>query len=623
MEPDKTPGRHSNSNTASNGTDNSPTDSNPTDKNRGENANRPEHTVADSEIGIAQNGTDGADHASDDPANPSSSGLLDGTSSLPADPAPNSEATLYDQPWLNSVFRPALTAIMGAALAIAMLGFMRRFAPDMPAAYIQVLVAISLLASLVACYSTTWLAQPAQRARRNIGFRAAEFGLLFALTRLGVWIALGSWPTFNLFIMRPVDALLDGSFIAALIVVAIAWLMAAAFTSDQLALALQPDDLYMAQTFTDRWQDTSRPLYTDRPAIMRRFVGRWVLGGVLLVLLAAGAQFDAPQFGILGIARQSIDPAVIGAIVVYFLCGLILVSQGQLALLRSRWTLHKTPAAEGIMRNWTAYAVGLILIVGLVALLLPLGGTFWAAVIIGTALQTIYFVVMSIFQGIMGILLFLLSLLSGEETSEEPPAEEARPEPAMPEEMPPALFELPDWTGGVVFWVIIALILGYATYIYFSDRGIQFGWLRRFFAALRARWNELFGAYQTWQATRLRDRRAAEALEDEKRGLGLPSWLRLRNLSPSQRVHYYYLSTLHRAAEAGLPRRPAETPLRYAPRLARFIEENNLEHPDEEADVEELTTAFLRVRYAEKEVSEEELSFLQRVWERLRRYLKL
>jgi hypothetical protein len=541
------------------------------------------------------------------------------TSALPqADP----ESALYDQPWLTSFARPMLIGVMGAALAIAFLAFLRRFAPEWPPAYTQNLTVISLIAAVVACYSTTWLAQPTQRARRNIGFRAAELGLLLALVRLASWAALGSWPTLEFLLLRPVDALLDGPFVTGAIVVGIAWLMAASMTDDQLSLALQPDDLYLAQSHGGRWHDMSRPLYTDRPAIMRRFVGRWVMGGVLLVILAAGAQFDAPQFGVLGLARQNIDPIVIIAIVIYFLSGLVLVSQGQLALLRSRWTLEKTPSRESIMRNWMAYAIGLILLIGLVALLLPLGGTFWAAVIIGTAIQTIYLVILSIFQTIIGLLMLLFSLFGGESEPEEA-VEQPTPEPIVPQEPPEALFEMPPWAGGVVFWVIIALILGYAAYIYFSDRGVHFGWLRRFWAALRGRWNELFGAFQVWQATRLRGQSGDGEAHAGGRFGGLPGWLRLRNLSPTQQVRYYYLSTLHRAAEAGLPRRPAETPLRYAPRLARFIEENNLEHPDEEADVEELTAAFLRVRYAELNVEPDELPILKRVWQRLRRYLRL
>ena len=77
----------------------------------------------------------------------------------------------------------------------------------------------------------------------------------------------------------------------------------------------------------------------------------------MLVLLAAGSRFDLPAAGFFGVMRQNIDPTVIGAIVVYFLSGLVLISQGQLALLRARWTLQKTPSAPNVLRNWPFYAM--------------------------------------------------------------------------------------------------------------------------------------------------------------------------------------------------------------------------------------------------------------------------
>ncbi len=73
----------------------------------------------------------------------------------------------------------------------------------------------------------------------------------------------------------------------------------------------KPDDLYIVRSVGDRWQDTARPVYTDRPAILRRFVARWVIGGILLVILAAGSRYDLPESGFFGVMRQNIDPAVV------------------------------------------------------------------------------------------------------------------------------------------------------------------------------------------------------------------------------------------------------------------------------------------------------------------------
>ena len=181
---------------------------------------------------------------------------------------------------------------------------------------------------------------------------------------------------------HPLDNLLDGYFLVGAFVILLAWFMATAMTDDLLAMALQPDDIYMTRTFTDRWQDTARPVYTDRAGILRRFVARWVVGGVLLVILAAGSRFAMPENGLFAILRQNIDPTVVAAIIVYFLLGLVLVSQGQIALLRARWALQKTPSTQSVLRNWPFYALLLIVIIGIIAALLPLGGTFRLAQII-------------------------------------------------------------------------------------------------------------------------------------------------------------------------------------------------------------------------------------------------
>ena len=68
-------------------------------------------------------------------------------------------------------------------------------------------------------------------------------------------------------------------------------------TEDMIEMGLRPDDIYMARDSRDKWQDTARPVYTDRPAILRRFTTRWVIGGILLVVMAAGYRFAAPKPG--------------------------------------------------------------------------------------------------------------------------------------------------------------------------------------------------------------------------------------------------------------------------------------------------------------------------------------
>ncbi|MCC9074509.1 DUF4129 domain-containing protein [Litorilinea aerophila] len=532
-------------------------------------------------------------------------------------PEPGSSVQ-YDQPWLTSLLRPVLIALMAASLELALLAFLRRFVIGLAPAYTQWLVLLGVAAAIIGSVSTSWLAQPGQRSRRTAGYRAAELSLLLLITRLGIWATTATWPTVDQFFLRPMETLFDGYFILGAILVGLAWVLASGMTADLMAMALQPDDLYLARTFNDRWQDTARPVYTDRPAILRRFVARWVVGGILLVMLAAGSRLEAPEQGFFAVLRQHIDPVVVAGILIYFFCGLVLISQGQLALLRARWTLQKTPSSESILRNWPIYSLLLILAVGVVAALMPLGGTFRLAQILTFLIQAIYFGLLELFRFLFGLFLLLLALLTGEQPPEAPPP--AQPiQPIQPTPPPPMDSPLPAWTGGLLFWLLTAALLGYMAYIYLSGRGVNFQWLQRLWHMLRERWSQLFGAYREWQLTRIRAREEADRTESQgKERRSLWDWLPWRRLAPEQQVRYFYLSLLERAQEAGVARRPAETPFRYAPRLAERVGEA----PEDREAVQELTAAFVEVRYAGRPVEPSRVQQLRSLWQRLRDRLR-
>ena len=103
------------------------------------------------------------------------------------------------------------------------------------------------LASITGSITTTWLAQPGQRGKRNVGYRAAEIVLILGVTRIAIWLTTDSFPGFEQFLVKPVESFLDGYFVVGAIVVLLAWVMSTAMTEDLLALALQPDDLYIVR----------------------------------------------------------------------------------------------------------------------------------------------------------------------------------------------------------------------------------------------------------------------------------------------------------------------------------------------------------------------------------------
>lgn len=553
------------------------------------------------------------------------------------------DKTPYDRQWLGSILRPALIAILLSCINIAVLSMLQRLYPGLGGGYAQSVVTISLLAVLLACATTTWLAQPGKRHLRRPIYRLAELLFLIVVTRLLVWLTMGTLPNPVELLYHPLAGLFDGPFIFAAILVGLSWLFAGDLTSDLLRLALQPDELFAIEE--DRIGELIRTSNSNRPAILQRLVSRWVGGGILLVLIAASVRIARPEVGFLAITRQNIDPMIIAAVVVYFLAGLLLVSQGQLAILRTRWLLERIPTSEQVLGQWPIYVFALLVGIGLLAALLPFGGTFYLAYIL-TSIVTFFFnAIFSIFRFFMGLLLLLIALLSGKQP-EAPPME--TPPPPVATIMPDALPQsagLPEWAGGAFFWIVMALFLLYAASIYLREKGIAFSWIRRFWQLLVQRWQVLFGNYRQWQRSRVRKGVTEESAAELQRG----GWFRRRQnwrqLTPTQQIRYFYLDTMATASAAGFVRTAAETPLQYATRLRTLMaaqlsaptsatdERTDNSFTTEETDphvhlvdannVDRLTDAFLLTRYTKHEATVTEATETATIWEKLRKRLQM
>ena len=555
-----------------------------------------------------------------------------------ADEENNGERINYDQPWLASFARPALISIMAASLSITFMSLVHHFVPTLSPLYFQAAVVLSVIAALIGSISTAMLAQPSRRLWRGATVRWAEIVLLLLTARLVTWLVVGNWPTVRSLMTAPIATLLDGPFLAVAFSLTMAWIFATVMSRDLLQMALQPDELYLLEHSSDHFRDTSRAGYTDRMSVLRGFVARWVGGGLVLVLLAAGQQLGQPGKGLFALTRQNIAFGVIAAIVIYFLAGLILISQGQLAVLRSRWTMDRVPNSQNIMRNWPIYVLAVIVVVGLVSALMPFGGTFRLAQIISAILGFIYLAAFT-FIRILAVIFFLfLSLFSGGEEQEAPPpppppAEFAPPPP--PPASPPGF----EYFGSAIFWIITALLLGYAAYIYFSGRGVQFGRVIWFLRMLKERWLAIWGAYHTWQTERIAALTNSSGNGSSETRRSFWSRFQRTKLDPTAQVRYFYLTLLERAGQSGIPRSEAETPYQYETRLVRALNESvKQEKEDEELvvdkepepdidrdmdrDMEQLTAAFVKARYTSTAIAGDDLPHLQQLWERLLAILK-
>ena len=514
----------------------------------------------------------------------------------------------FDHAWQDSLLRPAVIAALVGCILVALVSFIRHIGPGLPADYINILRITSIGAALVGCYTTTVLVRPGQRQRRTMSFRLAELGLILFIARFALWSTVEGWPTLGAMVLQPFGVFLTLGFVINAVLILIAWGMAVLVTNDFLAMGLQADEMIDLEAASRPISGDDHRIQSDRRALVRRFSERWAMGGMLMILLTAASQVGMGTNGFFALVRQDIAGGVIGAAIVYFMLGLLLLTFGHLAALRARWQLAKLPTESTIARNWPFYAFGLLLVVAVAAFLMPLGGTFRLAQLMGLAMRMISGAVYLI----LGLIMGLLALLFGgdEEPVEEP--EREPPEMGTPQIEQVQQAEAPPWLGGTVFWIIVALLLGYAAYIYLQGRGVNFqlllAWLRQFLLG----WRQIGVAFNEWRARTLTPVEEEEGKSGRSRVRRWLDELMLGRLPPDEQVRYFYVSTLESAAEHGMRRRPGETPHRFQARLGEVVESE-----DEEA-AERLTAGFVRIEFARQSTEATAVPLLKRAWTQVR-----
>ncbi len=544
---------------------------------------------------------------------------------------------IYDQSWLTSLLRPVLIVVLVACMDVVLGAVVGRFAGGVRPGFATGLTLLAIGAALLGVVTTSVLAQPSQRINRSLGYRAAELGLLLAATRLYTWIGGTGVPSLGQMLEYPLDILLDPLFIVSAAIVGLSWFIASEVTEDLDQLALSADEIIIAQWRSDRNNDPMRARGIDRGQILSAFTMRWVTLGLLLIVLVATLRQGLTFNGFFALLRQDVEPAVMAAVAVYFLAGLLLLSHGRLATLRARWTLERTRSDTTVTRRWPLYVVLLVGAVALGALLLPFGGTFLLATLLSWLIGGLFALMLAVYRFFVYALLWLASWMMGDSPPPPPPPPPtAEPAAAPPAEAMPPL--LPEWVGGSLFWVALVALVLYAAFVYFGEKGTGFAWLRWLWAALRRRWSELA------QGVRVRlplpDGAAVRAP-----GTPRPAWWNRRTYEdPDAQVRYLYFATLRAAEEAGLAREPSETPLRYAPRLEQEVAaagegtapgedaadtaapDPNAADPDtadpNAAAVRALTDAFVTVRYAGGHADRTLAARLEEQWRALQRALR-
>jgi hypothetical protein len=258
--------------------------------------------------------------------------------------------------------------------------------------------------------------------------------------------------------------------------------------------------------------------------------------------------------------------------------------------------------------------------VALIALALPTGYTMGP-------IQALLGLLSMLFNIITFLALFILFLLTLPlalmlPNIETPTAPRLPMEPVPPPETltgggtPPWLETLLS----ALFWILLLVIVGYALVRFLRDRWgslseeeLQGAWWGRLLAWLLALWRQ----WQGWRRgvqSRMERRRAAR----QEQRLAVKRARRfffLGRLPPRELLRYFYLSVARRAAQAGQPRRPGQTPYEYQSSLDEH-------YPDLEPDLTGLTEAFVKARYSPHPVEAVEAETVKSLWQRIKTALR-
>jgi hypothetical protein len=508
-------------------------------------------------------------------------------------------------PWADNFFRPLLITIMIMCFNLSLVNLVQLVNPTWRGTFFLVGM---LLVTVEAIYSYRILKLYRSRDTSIWRYRAAEWAVLILILKI---LHLADKPMVAVVAdlqamwQNPLN-LVSYEFYVMLFLAIISWLAVTSTVADFEALY---------DPFSFR---------SDRIAPLDRLATRFFWGGIILVLISGMTQLIVKfDFSSLTDLRRPTVSGIIINVLIYFLLGLVLLSQANLARLMMSWRYQRVELGPGLVKQWAKYGLIFLGLLTVVVFFLPtnytLGFLRSAAIVIQYIMYILSFIIqflLLLFSLPLAWLLSLLGTTSGEggfAPPEEPPVVEAPPE-AAPIPWLEALRSL-------IFWLVTLAIIWYLFRVYVSDRPELLAALKRFrpigfmIRLLKQVWQHL----RSWTETGL------EVISDTlrlpgQRGettvlTGSWNWFRLGRLSARERILYYYLNILKRAERRRLARKVHETPFEYEPNLERAV-------PDVEPDVHDMTDVFVRARYSEEGFDDEQAASVKQQWQRIRKELR-
>ncbi len=506
-------------------------------------------------------------------------------------------------PWADNFFRPLLITIMIMCINISLVNMVRLVNPTWRGIYFLLGMFIT---TVEAIYSYRVLKHYKSRGISVFRYRLAEATVLVLILKLLSFMdkSLAYISAHLQTVWQTPTAFFDLEFYMLLTLALIAWLAATNTIADW-------DALY------DPYSDNTGPL--------DNLAARFFWGGGILLVISGVTQWVALE-GVSSLVnwQRPSSGGIIFNVLIYFVLGLVLLSQVNLTTLLVRWRIQKITVAPGLVKQWAKYGVVFLGLVALVAFLLP---TRYTLGFLATAAVVVNFLI-NIFVFIFQLLLFLITLpfswlLSFLDATPQEPR-------AIPRATPPPLLDPPagaatpwlDILRSLIFWLATLAIIGFMVKSYLDDHPELIAQLKR----LKPIGLLLNLLWQVWQQLKKWTNAGLEKLPKRLGKIAAPGpgaaaiaqpwrWLWLKNLSPREQILGYYLNILNRAGKEGFRRQEHQTPFEYEPNLSQSM-------PAVQSEIQDVTHIFVRARYSTAEFNQEQAQQVKEEWQQIRKALR-
>jgi hypothetical protein len=354
----------------------------------------------------------------------------------------------------------------------------------------------------------------------------------------------------------------------------------------------------------------------ERYIARKQLMDHILLYGIVLVILTSLIRID-----IRGLEGQSPPLTSVIGVVLYFVFGLVLLSQTQFAILRGRWSRTRIPMSTKIGTRWLIYSVAFLILLAILSILLPTNYTIGFLTTVGVILYLIFDFIVKLFGFVILLFAWLLSRFGFQQDEQMVP----QIPPSLPDFEPStvtsSVYPWLDILKSLIFWIVFLSVVSFSIYQYVQQhKGIiyqirkipGFKWVNRFVNWLL---KILKNVSSTINFTI--DAGLSKLPTFNRRNLIRDQWryVNMNRLSPRERIMFFYLVLTHRGKDSGVGRKGSQTPYEYGEELKSQL-------PDVSEEVVSITSTFVEARYSQHDLSESHANFVKDLWNRIRKSLR-